>query len=103
MHFARPAPRHFGRLLRHGQRRPPGNGPRALPGLLVVGDAGEPAAHLDRSRELTILLEGSTNSLSIGFGYDEHGWEDGKARRVRQGLFVRRRVTARYWSATQPT
>jgi TnpA family transposase len=69
---------------------------------LVVGDAGEPAAQFDRGRQLAIPLIGGADRGCIGFGDDEHGWEDGRGRCAGQGHPIRWRVTAGQ-SACNPT
>jgi hypothetical protein len=48
-------PRHRSRQL--GRRLPPGNRPRTLPGLGVVGDAGKPAAQFNRGRQFAVAFE----------------------------------------------
>jgi hypothetical protein len=60
-----------------------------LPRFFIVGDAGEPAPHLDSGSQFALALKGSTNSLSIGFGYDEHSGQDGDGRGARStpGVF----------------
>ncbi len=59
---------------RRGRRwRPSGDAPGALPRLLVVGDAGEPAAQFNRGRKFTILLIGGADRGGIGFGDNKHG------------------------------
>ena len=46
----------YNRGRRDRPRRPACDGPGALPRLLVVDDAGEPAADLDGGRQLALLL-----------------------------------------------
>ena len=48
------------------------HGPGALPRLRVVGDAGEPPAQLDRSRELATLLIDGADLSGFCLGDDEH-------------------------------
>src|SRR3954453_21509629 len=59
-------------------RRPACDGPGALPRLLVVDDAGEPAADLDGGRQLALLLIDGADRGGIGFGDDEHGGVEGR-------------------------
>ena len=65
-------------LHRQRQRLPAGDGPGALPRLRVVGDAGEPPAQLDRSRELAALLVDGADRSGIRLGDDEHRWSMGR-------------------------
>ena len=73
---------HLGR--RDRRWRPSGDAPGALTRLLVVGDAGKPAAQFDRGRKFTVLLIGGADRSGIGFGDNEHGPENGPAGRGRQ-------------------
>jgi hypothetical protein len=69
------------RFCRHAiglRRLPAGDGADALPRLGVVGDAREPPAQLDRSRELATLLKDGTDCGSICLGDDEHRWSMGR-------------------------
>src|SRR4051794_23468502 len=72
-------------------RRPACDGPGALPRLLVVDDAGEPAAHLDGGRQLALLLIDGADRGGIGFGDDEHGGVDGRGRCAGQALSGKRK------------
>jgi hypothetical protein len=62
-------PRHRANLHR---RYPPSDGSGALPRFRVVADTGKPPAQLDRSRQLTFLIEDGADRSSIGLGDDEH-------------------------------
>jgi hypothetical protein len=50
----------------------------------VVGDAGEMPAQLNRSGELTALVEGGPDRRGLGFGDDEHRRSKGGAGGARQ-------------------
>jgi hypothetical protein len=54
------------------QRRPAGDGARALPRLRIVGHAGEQAAQLDRGSVLAALVEGGADGGGLCLGDDEH-------------------------------
>jgi len=54
------------------QRLPTGDDARDIPRLQVVGDTGEQAPQLDRSRQLASLLECGTDRGGFRFGNDEH-------------------------------
>jgi hypothetical protein len=69
---ARPPAQPHGRPWRQFQRLPSRDGPRACLGLLIVLDAREQPAQLDRSSELTALIERRANCRSFFFGDDEH-------------------------------
>ena len=43
------------------------------PRLRIVSDARESATHLDRGRQLALLIKDSADRGSIGFGDEEHG------------------------------
>jgi hypothetical protein len=55
-----------------GRRFTARDGAGALPRLCVVGDAREPVAQLDRSRQLTALLVDGADRSGIRLGDDEH-------------------------------
>jgi hypothetical protein len=69
---------------------PAGDDADALPGLPVVGDAGEPPAQLDRGRELAALLEHGADRSSIRLGDDEHRWSMGTCPGGGQPLLIGR-------------
>ena len=84
----RPPPGPWTQRYHHGRRnrrwRPSGDASGALPRLLVVGDAGEPATQFNRGREFTILLIGGADRGGIGFSDNKHGPENGGVGRGRQ-------------------
>jgi hypothetical protein len=53
-------------------RRPTRDGPGAYARLHVVGDPWEPPTQLDRSRQLSLLIEDGADRSSISLGNDEH-------------------------------
>jgi hypothetical protein len=55
-----------------GQRRPAGDGTDLFPGLLIVGDAGEPPAQFDGGGKLAVLFKHCADRGGIGFGDDIH-------------------------------
>src|SRR3954452_6369521 len=68
--------------LLFGRRRwrPPGDDPRALAGLRVVGDQREVPLELDDARQLAALVIGVADGFSSGFVHDEHAasrWHGG--------------------------
>ena len=74
---------------RHDDRLPPDDGPGARPGPCVVGNAGEPAAQLDGSRQLASPIEGGPDGGSVGFRDNEHLLSMGETRqRGKRGLAV---------------
>jgi hypothetical protein len=54
------------------QRRPAGDGARALPRLRIVGHAGEQAAQLDRGSVLAATFKGGTDRSGVCLGDNEH-------------------------------
>ncbi len=60
---------------------------RALPRLGVVGNAGEPAAQLNGSRQLAILLVCGADRGGIGFGDNGHRGDDGEPQRSEQACY----------------
>jgi hypothetical protein len=54
------------------QRLPSSNGPGACQCLDLVQDARETPAHLNGSRQLAFLIDGSADRSSIGLSDDEH-------------------------------
>jgi hypothetical protein len=61
-------------LRRHRrQRLPPGDAANTRPRLRVVGDAEEPSAQFDRSRQFALLLIDGADRGGIGFCHEKHG------------------------------
>jgi hypothetical protein len=80
---------------RRDDRLPSGNRPGAFLSPGVVGDAGEPAAQFDSSRQLALLIKDSADCGGISFGDDEHGTRmEGHPRPGKQSFYAPHRTEA---------
>ena len=67
--------RRLSRFAGRFRRLPPSdNAPDTGARLLVVGDAFEAAAQLDRSSQFAALIKGGLDCSDVRFGDHEHGW-----------------------------
>ena len=70
----------YRRPWRQLQRLPSRDGPRTCPGLLIVCDAWEQPAQLDRPGEFSTLIEGGADCCGLFLRDDEH--PDSMGRRI---------------------